>query len=328
MNNFDTMKLKIPFKCFQITTNLSLDKFVIKKNLNTNETSHILNKSELKFGLSDFVYNKNDSLQSFDNVIITFSSKILLDKSTELINGDNFQVVIKNINMLGVVKLCAQDVIKHAQVLRVDCTTDISIDKKVSLFSYLKSLPYINHYKSEYPSGITFQSNTASKNERLVFYDKKKELGLAKNSDYVKQLSKDTIKYFDDKVRIELNLNNFKDIRNYLEIETNSLTEVFNSKANPLLKVFGEIFRESGNDFFLKDISKSKLETILGRTFLLKKFDNDVNKIFSYLNSHGRKINKTTFKKDYLEAYDFINSKKANCLDFDYIEKIKELLSS
>jgi len=320
------MVLMIPSNCFKVLYELSINNFNISTNLNKQTTSYTLKETKT-IGLSTLIYIVNDSLPSDTKVIITVSSKILLDKSPELIHKDNFQTVIENINKLGIVDLNYSDVIKYAQVYRIDCTLDIPVVDKQLLFSYLKSQPCIKHYKSEYPSSMVFQSNAKRNNERVIFYDKKKEMNLLCNKKLIEQLSQDSIDYFKDKIRLELNLKTFEQIRKYLKIETTSLKEIFESQANPLLEVFCKIFKESESSPSIDDLKKkSEIEKILGRISLLHQHNYDINKVYHNLISLGFKVNRTAFNKEYQEASDF--HRRINSSDLNYIDKIKELLSA
>jgi len=322
---FDTIVLMIPSNCFEVLYELSTNNFNITTNMNKQITSYTL--KENRMGLNKLIYIQNDSLPADSKIEITISSKILLDRYPELIHKDNFHTVVENINKFGIIALNYNDVIKYAQVYRIDCTSDISVVDKQSLISYLKSLPCTKNYsKKDYPTGIEILSSTRSKNDRIIFYDKETEMHIQNNKDFVALLSQTTIDYFKDKIRIETNLREFKQIREYLEVDTTYLKEILESKANPLFQVFGKIFKTSDKIPFVCELRKYELEKIRGRISLLDEFNNKIEKIYDYFVALGYKINKKNHYMEYQEAFDFNN--RINDCDLNYIDKIKDLLSA
>lgn len=106
--------------------------------------------------------------------------------------------------------------------------------------------------------------------------------------------------YFNDKIRIEHNINTKFQIKQFLNIPNNQLVNVLNSDANPILTVFNKA---------LKEIPVNNTCTILSlkerlHELMLEKCDFDLNKVeaeIRYFSSKNSSITKAMIP--YKELY-------------------------
>ena len=100
----------------------------------------------------------------------------------------------------------------------------------------------------KYPNGICLRNKVTTDRykKRVCIYDKGKELKQQTNSSFLQSLhqSQRLLDYFQDKVRFELNIGTMVQVKRMLKIGDNSLIEVLNSTANPLLSVIDEALKK------------------------------------------------------------------------------------
>jgi len=238
MIKFD--KLKILTKSEYIS---DLNSKIVEARKNVHTESFVISQKQ--------PYNLLIQFKPFANeAIIEFSSKILLNDYPQLITINTIHQCFENIVNRGYCKLQINNIIKDSKVLSCDITNDISgiilpKDFKPILISNLKNVSQF-HVKKYGASGysITKSMITKQRQLRLIIYDKHKELQIATNSCFRKEITNlDVVmNYFKDKYRIEANLKTLKQIRDYCQTEDTQLLSVLNSNENALLKIFDDIF--------------------------------------------------------------------------------------
>lgn len=182
--------------------------------------------------------------------VIEFTGKILLDRYPELINRDNIRYCIEQINALGICEIDAEKLFQTAKVAKCDVTKDVTTTEIKGIISQAKqNLSNYDKWEVEkYSNGICLRNKVTTDRykKRICIYDKGKELKQQTNSSFLLSLhqSQTLLDYFQDKVRFELNIGTMVQVKRLLKIGDNSLIEVLNSTANPLLSVIDEALKK------------------------------------------------------------------------------------
>ena len=189
----------------------------------------------------DFIHNES---------VIEFTGKILLDRYPELINRDNIRYCIEQINRLGICEIGTERLLQTAKVAKCDVTKDVTSTEIKEIITQTKqNLTNYDKWEVEkYPNGICLRNKVTTDRykKRVCIYDKGKELKQQTNSSFLLSLhqSKRLLDYFQDKVRFELNIGTMVQVKRLLKIDDNSLIEVLNSTANPILSVIDEALKK------------------------------------------------------------------------------------
>ena len=192
----------------------------------------------------DFLHNES---------VIEFTGKILLDRYPELINRDNIRYCIEQINALSICRIDIDRLLLTANVVKCDVTRDITSTEIKEIITQTKqNLTNYDKWEVEkYPNGICLRNKVTTDRykKRIVIYEKGKELKQQTNSSFLQSLyqSQRLLDYFQDKVRFELNIGTMVQVKRLLKIDDNSLIEVLNSTANPILSIIDEAIRYNSN---------------------------------------------------------------------------------
>lgn len=239
MLQFDRMKLICPL---DVVENISERDFqtIVRDGLLTSYKYH----QDTPFYLlirKDFIHNES---------VIEFTGKILSDRYPELINRDNIRYCIEQINRLGICEIDTERLIQTAKVAKCDVTKDVTSTEIKEIITQTKqNLTNYDKWEVEkYPNGICLRNKVTTDRykKRVCIYDKGKELKQQTNSSFLLSLhqSQTLLDYFQDKVRFELNIGTMVQVKRLLKIGDNSLIEVLNSTANPLLSVIDEALKK------------------------------------------------------------------------------------
>ena len=239
MLQFDRMKLICPL---DVVENISERDFqtIVRDGLLTSYKYH----QDTPFYLlirKDFIHNES---------VIEFTGKILSDRYPELINRDNIRYCIEQINRLGICEIDTERLIQTAKVAKCDVTKDVTSTEIKEIITQTKqNLTNYDKWEVEkYPNGICLRNKVTTDRykKRVCIYDKGKELKQQTNSSFLLSLhqSQTLLDYFQDKVRFELNIGTMVQVKRLLKIGDNSLVEVLNSTANPLLSVIDEALKK------------------------------------------------------------------------------------
>ena len=239
MLQFDRMKLICPL---DVVENISERDFqtIVRDGLLTSYKYH----QDTPFYLlirKDFIHSES---------VIEFTGKILLDRYPELINRDNIRYCIEQINRLGICEIDTERLIQTAKVAKCDVTKDVtSIEIKEIISQTKQDLSNYDKWEVEkYPNGICLRNKVTTDRykKRVCIYDKGKELKQQTNSSFLQSLQRPQtlLDYFQDKVRFELNIGTMVQVKRLLKIDDNSLIEVLNSTANPILSVIDEALKK------------------------------------------------------------------------------------
>ena len=256
-----------------------------------------------------------------NELVLEFSGKILKEKYVQLINKMTIGECLQNINKLGFCILDTNSILKDSQVVKCDISLDIVADINLINSTIRQNLSnYSKWITKNYTNGMSLENvvSTARYKKRLVIYNKEKELNQADNVNLINSLENgEYIKnYFKGKVRFELNINTKEQIRQMLNIPSNDLLAVLNSKANPILSVIDEAVKY--------DLQPKRTKTLRDyeRELLLEKCDFNLVKVEAVIRSL---INKNTSitraMQPYKDLINLINSTDKPILD------IRELVS-
>ena len=189
----------------------------------------------------DFLHNES---------VIEFTGKILSYRYPELINRDNIRYCIEQINRLGICEIDTERLLQTAKVAKCDVTKDVTSTEIKEIITQTKqNLTNYDKWEVEkYPNGICLRNKVTTDRykKRVCIYDKGKELKQQTNSSFLQSLQRPQtlLDYFQDKVRFELNIGTMVQVKRLLKIDDNSLIEVLNSTANPILSVIDEALKK------------------------------------------------------------------------------------
>ena len=132
---------------------------------------------------------------------------------------------------------------------------------------------------------------TRNRQVRLSIYDKIKEMHKATNKEFLDLLDDKAgvLEYFNGRFRLEANVKTISQIKTICNTEGNSLAEVLNSDANPLLTIFDSVFRLPEPD----EAGQNEIQTLLSyrnlselkNALLIKACGNDLAQIDLVLNN-------------------------------------------
>jgi hypothetical protein len=230
-----------------------------------------------------------------DKCVIEFSAKAMLDRYPELINKNNIHSCFDNINDLGLCKLHVQEIVNDSEFLSCDVTRDIvgiMMPDKLAIKSCIRNLNKFRVQKyGNSGHTVTKEVKTKSRQIRLSFYDKYKELNKACNRDFLDELDDKNglLAYFNGKFRVEANIKTISQIRQLFQVDNNQLMDVMNSQANPLLTWFDEALELPDNCTPVLTETKSLLSynklSELKNALLLQACDYDIEILDLILNN-------------------------------------------
>lgn len=284
MIRFDKIKIVTDLKYVnQIDNEISIT--VIKNNIQS-EIRYKQTKPYNLFIYSDVVKNK---------AIIEVSAKILSDRYPELINKDNIQWCFEKINSLGCCKLDISGVMNNSNLISCDITMDLGGLTMPDSLAIKSCLINLNKYQVQKYTNcgftITKLVKTRNRQVRLSIYDKIKEMHKATNKEFLDLLDDKAgvLEYFNGRFRLEANVKTISQIKTICNTEGNSLAEVLNSDANPLLTIFDSVFRLPEPD----EAGQNEIQTLLSyrnlselkNALLIKACGNDLAQIDLVLNN-------------------------------------------
>lgn len=235
MIKFDKMKIISNIKYVR---DINHEKFIV--NIKNNQVIYYKYQQQKPFSLIIMADYQHKEL------VLEFTGKILLEKYPQLINKDTIRECLYNINHLGVCIIDVEAIINDSYVTKCDVTKDIETGDIKTIISSIR--PNISNNQKwivkGYKGGLTIEKvvSTTRYKERLVIYDKAKEMQGASNSNFLNAISNrdDILSYFQRKARFELNINTKAQIRSLLNIPSNDLRIVLSAKTNPILTVIDE----------------------------------------------------------------------------------------
>lgn len=214
------------------------------------------------------------------SLTLEFSSKVLLDDYPKLITRTTLRQCLENINKLGICKIDVNNIVNDCYFDKIHITRDIDYHLTNDVFTSLNScVGDYRRYKWEHyeGEGIRYTKDVKSNSckESIVIYDKEKEI--VKNKDFLSKLNNpdSIIKYFEGKVRFEMELNKPKQICKFLNIGSTHVNYIFGSDTNPLLVQFNKVFGEGEieNKYSITNYEDYSMQAII------EKHNGDLKKI-------------------------------------------------
>lgn len=238
MLRFDKMKITAPIWCVKHIDESAFAKTDIGGKVTIRKYRRSL-PSELLILLD---YNHNE-------LSLEFTGRILGDSYPLLINMDTFMDCLRRIEDAEVISLDRDGVFKYGKVTKCDVTYDVSYSELDYLIKFIKAnLSNYNRWEAtKYLNGVELHKKVSTKRckQRLVIYNKEKELEKAANKSFISTLSDKTLlrSYFKGKVRFERSLNTEAAIRGALNIEENYIEDVLSSSASPIADFLKEAIK-------------------------------------------------------------------------------------
>lgn len=201
---------------------------------------------------------------------IEFTGKVLRERYTDLISHANIRHCLEAINGLGVCLLNVDAILKSAKVERCDVTKDVvGIDLK-DLKTYITT-HIRNHNKwvtntFQRNDNIQLKNNVQKKEQKktLTIYDKCNEIQQHKNQEFLRWAGDEVLDAMHDKVRFELTLPSYSEIKKTLVVTDNRLMTVLHSTANPIRDMMTKALRpDSGDLSFVKKWTVYKNQCIM-----------------------------------------------------------------
>lgn len=211
---------------------------------------------------------------------IEFTGKILLEDYPQLINRHNIRKCFDAINHLNICHIDSDAIIEHGIVNKCDVTRDVSSEKMREIIQQTKQ-NIINYDKwncDKYEgNGVVIYKTvkTARYKERLCIYDKGREMGKARNREFLCSISEGekVADYFKGKIRFELNIDTSAKVIQLLEIPNNRLVSVLSAKANPILKVYDEAIKERNTTMHFTALKERMMAA------LIRECNNDLEQV-------------------------------------------------
>lgn len=242
--------------------------------------------TERKFtSLSPYLLYIEADLQE-QELVIEFSSKILLNNYPHSINITNIRECLSTINTLGLCDLDINSIIEDGGVVKVDVCKDIDYNDCKGLCKSIRSS--ISNYRAYTAklngTNLTIDktANTKSLKRRIIIYDKAKELKKATNRRFIESLTdkQAVLDHFNGKIRFEMNLNSKEQIRQCLKVTGTSVDVVLNTEADPIWDFLSEALDDG------KISSKSRSLTEFKNLLLLQYCNNDLAKVEAVVREH------------------------------------------
>lgn len=298
----------IQFDKLKIVTNISyidnINKDLFIENKKGNEILYYKYSQKTPYNLLIMInYSQNE-------LVIEFTSKILKDKFTQLINKDNIKECIYNINQLNLCHLNIDNIINDSSIVKCDITKDITYNNinEITNFININRSNYQKWNCKKYKNGIILENIVATprNKKRITIYNKEKEISKSDNIPFLNILSNKNkaLEYFKNKIRFELNINTKIQIRNLLSIDNNNLLEALNSSENPIITILDEAISNI--------INPNKQSTNLReyeRQLLLKECEYNLSKVESIIRTH---TSKSTSIKRIMQPYIELNNRLNN----------------
>ena len=238
---FDAIKIAIPYGNLCPIEVLNPDAFNCK-TINGLTTHYFKDpKTNLCIRWGDTKYNCEHR-----EVTMDIPASILREYMMELISIDNIRTILRlmdtKYNLIRIKDI--EKFIRDAYVVSCDVTKDVSMNK-----SFAKQIAdyTINNCKNTRSTHIRLfdngnfyiHNNVNAKSkckERLTIYDKYRKLQEMRKDGLLPEGL--DIEMHRDRYRIELNLSSTKKIKERLQIPSNGLLYVLNSKAQPFLEIY------------------------------------------------------------------------------------------
>jgi hypothetical protein len=232
MQQLDTLKLAIPPEA---VLGMNEAKFVLDTQTDcqtgVSKLKYTLKQTESPIGVSNLVWLQGQDLH------LTFSAKVLKDDYLQGITADNWYRgldVVKNIIQIDSNKVWESGIVHRADSTNNIFLDDIGVNSRTICTSLLASRGNQRFkdisYQSKRKLGVEFRGVQQEKN-RMIFYDKSKDLLKSANRDFLKSLKNSTsmIETASRQLRAEVNHTAHKSFRDRFKVPDNKLKSILES---------------------------------------------------------------------------------------------------
>jgi len=242
MVKLDSIRLKFNNECIEYL-NYSYFKDIIEKDNDCvikNVTK--LKRTDLYLGL------KNIEIDNIGGTTtLEMSAKILQENYFDSININNLQELQQKLGNSNIIKV-SKNGFYSSGVLRADVTDNLKMEKPPRDYIRCLSILESEKYKSKvYPKNTTieFRKNVVSEKERIIFYDKNREI--IKDEKMMELYQSGKLPLIKNNLRVESGLTTFAKILNEfgLSKEDRTLEKVLNSSQNVNSNIFEKIIEKS-----------------------------------------------------------------------------------
>lgn len=282
---------------------------------------------------------KNITLDNlYGRFTVELSAKILGADYFDNININNIEKVIDEINSTGVIEI-RKSKVSDIGVCRIDICDNVEVEKtKQKYFKALTLFKFNEKFdcNTNHKGSIIFESKKKTVSDRITLYDKKRELGEAKNRDLVEKLvESNNLKKFDNVIRVEQNLKSFEAMRKHIGVKTTkengaNLIDILQSQTKSNFNLLNTIVEEPPPLLFrderFEGMSLHQIERHYGVEKIIILCEYDLEKVFEFIRQRV-KGNIIRYKRDYQEAYQRM-MRDANMRDHYEIDNcISEILN-
>lgn len=247
MLTFDKLKLVDTSKSIRIL-DPSLFTTIREPNRCEHKVISMTTPCSLKLELSD------------EEAVLEFTGKVLGKGYPQLISFKTITECFDRINEMG---FCSIDSVAmmDADVVKCDITEDIPVENIPEMTSWLwASISSHQKYKSQpcRNGNLIIEKNNTTKRrkQRLTIYDKELEMNRSGNREYVAK--NELVGCYDGLCRFELNLSSKQQIRDTLNITTNTLSVVLQADLNPIRDFLEDAISDSSPVFHAKSKGGTK----------------------------------------------------------------------
>jgi hypothetical protein len=324
MTKLDSIKVKVPNDCI-----LGLGDRFITTNIVDAKENQLQNKSSLTTtGVLGFKSAIVDNRQQ--QTIFEFSAKILGADYFEGIHLGTIQQVADTINNSKLLTIDPYKFIESAEVLKLDATDNLRPEiTGEKLYNTLALLPIskkykVTHYESNTTLGIEWWGQQKTKRDRMILYDKTKDLIRDKElrkQPYAVKVFND----FKDVVRVESNHAQLKSLRQ-LYGSTN-LLDILGSNARVNYQRFTSITAKTTDIRLFTEFDGMKWNEIVKREGfrgICERCNMDWFLIDRFIRIHNTHNYRGV--RPELRAYYNTLNQNTRIVEFDVIQHIKDLL--
>lgn len=271
-------------------------------------------------------------------VLLEGSAKVLRDQYGQGITLNTFERVIDGYNRTGIIQLDPAEVLATGECFTIDVSKNMRmqdpISDYVSAMYRLRCNPgyHVEKYDNDGrgANGITFKGRQKSFNERLILYDKQKDLARDKD----KELRKYAPDY-EGVLRCEMNLNQRRRIRHYFG--SDRLQDVLTSPVNANLLLFEKIVSK-GSPALLRLFEETEgmklheIEKLKGRETIIRDYcGGDFLLVREFIKHHlSSGSNPSRYLSEYQQIWQRMDKRNIKVIEFTerHIEEIKIKLAS
>lgn len=283
MQTIDTVKLKMSNESIQ---DYDKYKFFESKSFDPQAECYISNK------LYAMDIYKNNGVKSIcldklsGNVFLEMSAKVLNKEYFELININTIEKVFENVNSKAI-QFNINKAIDSAKVLKCDVTNNLKVNKDITEYiNALSQLKYnynydVNEYKNE---SIIFRGNKKTVKDRLIFYDKFKELQTFKNKEFIRDFTIQDLNKFKNILRVETNLTKHRQMRKIFNTKELKLVDILKSEKKVNFNMFSKV-KEKEITLFNehKEMSLQQIENRKGTEYIIKQLGYNMKLIRKFI---------------------------------------------